>query len=86
MSWLLGYRNQQPPPDFSQYAQQPPASGSGGTGGNQPPPNIPNRSQMEAYRFDSSALEKAAAAAKDLEKSGKDTSHFDFSVTGRNVT
>lgn len=75
MSWLLGYRNAQPPPDFGQYAQPPPASGSGGAGGgDQPPKGNVTKSQMDAYRFDSSALERAAAAAKELEKSGKNIS------------
>lgn len=72
MSWLLGYRNTQPPPDFGQYVQPPPASGSGGAGGgDQPPSKNITKSQMDAYRFDSSALERAAAAAKELEKSSK---------------
>ncbi|XP_043275648.1 ATPase family AAA domain-containing protein 3A homolog [Venturia canescens] len=70
MSWLLGYRNTQQPPDFGQYVQPPPASGSGGAGGgDQPPSKNITKSQMDAYRFDSSALERAAAAAKELEKS-----------------
>ncbi|XP_057318403.1 ATPase family AAA domain-containing protein 3A homolog [Microplitis mediator] len=67
MSWLLGsYRNQQQPQDFSQYA----AAGSGagaGAGGDEPPKK--SGSGMDAYRFDSSALERAAQAAKELEKS-----------------
>lgn len=66
MSWLFGYRNTQNPQDFSQFVQ-PPASGMDG-GGNDPPKNL-TKSQMEAYRFDSSALERAAAAAKELERS-----------------
>lgn len=66
MSWLFGYRNGQPQ-DFSQFVQ-PPASGN--VGGDGDVPRTPTtKSQMEAYRFDSSALERAAAAAKDLERS-----------------
>ncbi|XP_046420997.1 ATPase family AAA domain-containing protein 3A homolog [Neodiprion fabricii] len=74
MSWLFGYRNPQQPQDFSQFAQPPalgggpPGGGSPGGGGDQPPKNL-TKSQMEAYRFDSSALERAAAAAKELERS-----------------
>ncbi|XP_015115200.1 ATPase family AAA domain-containing protein 3A homolog [Diachasma alloeum] len=71
MSWLLGSRYQQQSQDFSQYAQ-PPAAGSGGGAGdpgdNGPSKNV-GKPQMDAYRFDSSALERAAAAAKELEKS-----------------
>lgn len=74
MSWLFGYGrgNQQPQqPDLSQFgipSQQ--GGGAGGAGD----PNDPNLSKaekkvMEAYRFDSSALERAAQAAKELEKS-----------------
>ncbi|XP_023246703.1 ATPase family AAA domain-containing protein 3A homolog isoform X2 [Copidosoma floridanum] len=65
MSWLLGSYYKQPP-------QEPPgggvggAGGGGGGGGKGEPPK---KSQMEAYRFDSTALERAAAAAKDLERS-----------------
>lgn len=68
MSWLFGYRNAQPPQDFSQYTQ-PPISGGGGGGGGDEPPKTLTKSQMDAYRFDSSALERAAAAAKELERS-----------------
>ncbi|XP_051163159.1 ATPase family AAA domain-containing protein 3A homolog [Leptopilina boulardi] len=69
MSWLLGNRYTQSQ-DFSQFIQ-PPASGGGDGGGSNdgPPSKNPTKSQMDAYRFDSSALERAAAAAKDLEKS-----------------
>ncbi|XP_015600088.1 ATPase family AAA domain-containing protein 3 [Cephus cinctus] len=69
MSWLFGYRGSQTPQDFSQLVQ-PPASGDGaGGGGDQPPKNTMTKTQMEAYRFDSRALERAAAAAKELERS-----------------
>ncbi|KAF7403693.1 hypothetical protein HZH68_006487 [Vespula germanica] len=67
MSWLFGYRNAQQPQDFSQFIK-PPASGADGGGDGSPPKNF-MKSQMEAYRFDSSALERAAAAAKELERS-----------------
>ncbi|XP_033223238.1 ATPase family AAA domain-containing protein 3A homolog [Belonocnema kinseyi] len=68
MSWLLGSRYNQPQ-DFSQYVQPPASGGDGGSGSSDGPPNKPTKSQMDAYRFDSSALERAAAAAKQLETS-----------------
>ena len=78
MSWLLGNRYTQPQ-DFSQYVP-PPASGGGGGGGSDdgPPAKGPPKTQMDAYRFDSSALERAAAAAKELEKSGITTFQLSF--------
>ncbi|XP_011136606.1 ATPase family AAA domain-containing protein 3A homolog isoform X1 [Harpegnathos saltator] len=72
MSWLFGYRNSQPPSDFSQYVQPPPAAGGSGGGGDDGgggPPKKLTKSQMEAYMFDSAALERAANAAKELERS-----------------
>lgn len=78
MSWLFGYgkNNQQNPPDLSHLGLGVPqgAGGSGGSGGNNPEePKLTKseRKAMEAYRFDSSALERAAQAAKELEKSSK---------------
>ncbi|XP_076754743.1 ATPase family AAA domain containing bor [Xylocopa sonorina] len=70
MSWLFGYRNAQPQ-DFSQFIQPsvPGAAGGGGGGDDARTPPSTRISQMEPYRFDSSALERAAAAAKELEKS-----------------
>lgn len=69
MSWLFGYRNNQPQiQDLSQFAQVP-GGGDAGGGGDSQPPRL-NKTQMDAYRFDSSALERAANAAKDLERSG----------------
>ncbi|XP_076277930.1 ATPase family AAA domain containing bor [Lasioglossum baleicum] len=67
MSWLFGYRNTQPQ-DFSQFVQVPPASANPAGDGDGSRPQI-TKSQMDAYRFDSSALERAAAAAKELERS-----------------
>ncbi|XP_034839759.1 ATPase family AAA domain-containing protein 3A homolog [Maniola hyperantus] len=61
MSWLFGYsRPQQPPPEDSS------ADGAGSA-----PVNLTKaeKKAMEAYRFDSSALERAAQAARELEKS-----------------
>ncbi|GLH05800.1 ATPase family AAA domain-containing protein 3 [Gryllus bimaculatus] len=64
--WLFGGRSQQPPPPVDPLA--PPAS-AGGTGGGDDDKSQNERKRMEAYRFDSTALERAAQAAKDLEKS-----------------
>lgn len=79
MSWLLGSRYQQPPQDFSGYVQ-PPASGSGGSGDSNDPPSKKSGAGMDAYRFDSSALERAATAAKQLEKSGKNKFFHIFDI------
>lgn len=76
MSWLFGYKSQVPQMGDTGAA----AGGVGGSGG-----GVPNAGQasgdsgltsaerkaMEAYRFDSSALERAAEAAKTLERSSK---------------
>jgi ATPase family AAA domain-containing protein 3A/B len=63
MSWLFGVKKQQPTlPDELQ--QQLPQSENQ----NQPLTNAEKKA-MEAYRFDSSALERAAEAARTLEKS-----------------
>ncbi|PNF43273.1 ATPase family AAA domain-containing protein 3 [Cryptotermes secundus] len=64
MSWLFGYRGNQPPPEAPQIPV-PPAEGGGSGGGD----DKNTKKAMEAYRFDSSALERAAQAAKDLERS-----------------
>lgn len=66
MSWLFGIKTQTPPQ----------AAGGGEDDGNsnQPAPAPLSKSErkaMEAYRFDSSALERAAEAAKTLERSSK---------------
>jgi ATPase family AAA domain-containing protein 3A/B len=67
MSWLFGYRDNQPPP---QAPQIPIASAKGG-GVFGSSDDESTTKAMEAYRFDSSALERAAQAAKDLERSSK---------------
>lgn len=67
MSWLFGYKSQVPPP---------PPAGDDNAGSAPNPPAAPltssERKAMEAYRFDSSALERAAEAAKTLERSSTD--------------
>lgn len=67
MSWLFGIKTQVPPP---------PPSGDDGDNNNSGPSAPPQlskseRKAMEAYRFDSSALERAAEAARTLERSSK---------------
>lgn len=62
MSWLFGIKSQTPPA----------VGGDDGSNPNQPAPaplTTSERKAMEAYRFDSSALERAAEAAKTLERS-----------------
>lgn len=80
MSWLFGYKSQVPPQagDFAAGAPTapgsgapvPPASGAGAAAGDQKLTSA-ERKAMEAYRFDSSALERAAEAARTLERSSK---------------
>ena len=75
MSWLglfgLGDRGQTPP-DLSSLGLPPPPPGEGGQGGGSGDDKSgQGQSRMEAYRFDSAALERAAKAARDLEKSRK---------------
>lgn len=70
MSWLLGSRYNQQPQNFSQFVNPPPASGGGDDDGKNIPRDDTNQKKSMEYRFDSSALERAAKAAKELEKSG----------------
>ncbi|XP_054160542.1 ATPase family AAA domain-containing protein 3-B-like [Oppia nitens] len=80
MSWLFGYnRNDANQPPQQPSAQQMPTGGgsgsvaggsSGGVGGGGPSGgDLSADGKMRAYQFDSSALERAAKAAKDLESS-----------------
>lgn len=73
MSWLFGYKKpetQFPPPDPNQQ-NNPGSQNTAGQASNDPQLTKAERKAMEAYRFDSSALERAAEAAKTLEKSSK---------------
>lgn len=73
MSWLFGYKSQVP------QGGPPPPGGEGGDAAGSPASagqaagdqNLTKaeRKAMEAYRFDSSALERAAEAARTLERS-----------------
>lgn len=69
MSWLFGLRKDPgsivPPPENGAD------DGSGQPQNQTPRGNTGGTKASEAYRFDSSALERAAQAAKDLEKSSK---------------
>ncbi|XP_069959812.1 ATPase family AAA domain-containing protein 3-A isoform X3 [Cherax quadricarinatus] len=68
MSWLFGMN--QRPEDFSQFVPPASAVGGGGPDGSGDSGDGKGKSSaMEAYRFDSAALERAAKAAKDLESS-----------------
>ncbi|XP_044751853.1 ATPase family AAA domain-containing protein 3A homolog [Coccinella septempunctata] len=66
MSWIFGYGKS------DQGYSVPPSSGDG-SAGSQPVPEMglskAEKKAMEAYRFDSSALERAAQAARELEQS-----------------
>lgn len=64
MSWLFGYSTKPPQPP----SDDPPSDNDGAAAS---PINLSKseRKAMEAYRFDSSALERAAQAAKELERS-----------------
>lgn len=68
MSWLFGMGKSEPPPNFANLGLPPPPN-TGGDGNDGK--SSQGQSKMEAYRFDSGALERAAKAAKELEKSGK---------------
>ena len=69
MSWLFGIKNpQMPPPPPTGSSSGAPGAPSGGGGGDSNR-NEPPRNTESQYRFDSAALERAAKAAKDLEKS-----------------
>uniref|UniRef100_A0A914ZWG8 ATPase family AAA domain-containing protein n=1 Tax=Parascaris univalens TaxID=6257 RepID=A0A914ZWG8_PARUN len=72
MSWLFGMNRQQPPampPDFGVPSGAPQGEGDnkGGQGGDGARPPRDQGSKM-AYSFDSTALERAAKAARELER------------------
>jgi hypothetical protein len=73
MSWIFGVKPNPPTPsDILGVDINPPQqAGGGGSGdGGKDPPKDSNKRGIETnYRFDSAALERAAAAAKELEKS-----------------
>ncbi|XP_059619527.1 ATPase family AAA domain-containing protein 3A homolog [Phlebotomus argentipes] len=82
MSWFFGSRGQPPPAGDG----GPPEQGGNAAG---PAPDLglsrAERKAMEAYRFDSSALERAAEAAKTLEKSKHAHAALDLSKMQENT-
>ncbi len=81
MSWLFGLGkgdDGSKVPEMPQFPTLPPPPGGDDDGkGGQGQDN----SKMEAYRFDSAALERAAKAAKTLEKSGNKIYKICLSLT-----
>ncbi len=70
MSWLFGIKSNPPQsPDFSDLIPPQGGGGTGGGGGGKEPPKDGRVGKESTYRFDSAALERAAEAAKNLEKS-----------------
>ncbi|XP_064642219.1 ATPase family AAA domain-containing protein 3-A-like [Lineus longissimus] len=71
MSWIFGVNKPQNVPDLSSLGLPAPPPDDDGKGGGKVGGggSSSDKSKMEAYRFDSGALERAAKAAKDLEKS-----------------
>lgn len=67
MSWLFGIKTQKP----QLPGVDDPNQANAGQQQQQQQLTSSERKAMEAYRFDSSALERAAEAAKVLEKSSK---------------
>lgn len=79
MSWLFGIKKDQHIGEAPQFPLPMPPSSSGGSGGKGDDDSASSlNSKMEAYRFDSAALERAAKAAKDLESSSKNNI-YDYS-------
>jgi len=68
MSWLFGLRSN---PPSSTYPPESTGENSGDDGAQPKENSAAKKTASEAYRFDSSALERAAQAAKELEKSSK---------------
>ena len=64
-------KGQQPPVIPEIQLPTPPPGGGGGGDDDDKKNQGQSSSKMEAYRFDSAALERAAKAARDLEKSSK---------------
>ena len=71
MSWLFGIGKDQTIPEVPPQLFPPAGGGDGDDkGGKSGDSGQGQASKMDAYRFDSAALERAAKAAKELEKSG----------------
>lgn len=67
MSWIFGVKKQPAMPENVPDAN----STTAGQASGDPQLTKAEKKAMEAYRFDSSALERAAAAARTLETSSK---------------
>ena len=81
MSWLFGLNKGQNvpdvPPQFPGLPPPPPGDSGSGKDGDQ---GQSGSSKMEAYRFDSAALERAAKAAKELESSSEYMLEHKYSI------
>ena len=75
MSWLFGMNKGPSPPNIPDVQLPTPPPEGGGEGGDDKGTSKSNQGQggsrMGAYSFDSAALERAAKAAKELEKSSE---------------
>lgn len=69
MSWLFGIKQNPQGGGQGSPLGAPPPGDDGGSSNKKGDESKP--SKMDAYRFDSAALERAAKAAKELEKSRK---------------
>lgn len=77
MSWLFGINTGQGnPPQYPVPPSPPPPGGDDKGSGSKGGDGGKGISKMDAYRFDSAALERAAKAAKDLETSSTNTILF----------
>ena len=74
MSWLFGLKQEPTNPPSS--ILPPGSAGDSGNGDNgAQPTDAVKKTTSDAYRFDSSALERAAQAAKELEHSSNNNSN-----------
>lgn len=71
MSWLFGYKTPQPQMTSAGGSDDGGTPNTAGQASGDQKLTSAERKAMEAYRFDSSALERAAEAAKTLERSSK---------------
>ena len=73
MSWLFGYKKQpqELPTSSNESGNNAASPGTAGQSAGDQQLTKAEKKAMEAYRFDSSALERAAAAARTLETSSK---------------
>lgn len=84
MSWLFGYKK--PVVDLPIQGASDGSSPGGGGGGNDKPPtgNVDPKAfggHQSVYKFDSTALERAAQAAKELERS---RTYYEHSIVDLN--